>query len=115
MLTPEEFQDLEPVFAQYGLTPPSPAYAVVAGAFTSEGQCVGFQCLQLFPHAEPLWIADDYRDEVSCHKLFDLLEEPFLEAQAGAMYVFVDNEKMDQIAQSVGFKPTAYKILIKEY
>jgi len=63
LLEPDEYARLIPFFLNNEASMPSAAGSQVAVAEDQNGDIVGFFVLQLVAHAEPIWVAEDYRQQ----------------------------------------------------
>lgn len=56
---------LKPVMEEFGWTPLNPYFSKALIAENEQGQIVGFNVLQMVARPEPLWVAKQYRGEMS--------------------------------------------------
>ena len=59
-LGPNDTDKLTPALKKAGFFLPLPQWTAVTVA-EYQGEIVGFVCLQLIPHMEPLWVSDEFR------------------------------------------------------
>jgi len=56
-----EYELLKPILAEYGSHLPSVDASKIVGIFDEAGNITGFATLQLVPHIEPVWVAEEHR------------------------------------------------------
>ena len=109
-LEPQEFPLLAEVFAEYGGTIPDPNLSAINAAIVDD-KIVGFHVLQLIPHAEPIWIAKDYRGYVSWRTLQAGIESVF--QGAGTYYSFSDRPEIEKLCKKAGMIEVPMKVWVK--
>lgn len=74
-LSAEEYPILDALFEVQGFGPvPDPKLSAIAVAQDDAGIIKGVLVMQLVPHVEPLWIAEECRGRVSTQKLIHMIE-----------------------------------------
>jgi GNAT superfamily N-acetyltransferase len=76
------------------------------------GRVVGFYVLQLFPHAEPLYVDPEYRGTGISDKLADLMHEYLKEARARGYMVIADNPLAAKMCEAHGMKRVTAPVYI---
>lgn len=99
-LTEEEFNLIAELFILNGSQPPHPEHSKIAAAF-DQGRLVGFMALQFVPHAEPTWIAEDYRQRGLWRQLAKLTED--FVGPGAAVYVTAPDDRIAHMAKEYGF------------
>lgn len=112
LLPPDEWAALAPIFRELGgrLPPEGSSIAVAEDG----SQIVAFLVLQFVPHAEPLWIAPDYRGKASWRRLLGLAETQMQSNGGGAYYVFAPTPRIAQIARVAGLTALPWTVFQKE-
>jgi len=67
--------------------------------FNAEGRCIGFSCLQLFPHVGPQWVADDYRGTGISESLADEMWDYLKEVQCRGFLVIADSPHSEKLCR----------------
>lgn len=114
-LSPDEAETLRTVFEENGGDMPRPDLSAIYGAFTDEGQLVGFHVLQLVPHAEPMWIHPEWRAKVNWRKFQEGIETLFDKQSGGEYYIFPGDERIAKLCKRGGMEEVplkAYKKVI---
>jgi hypothetical protein len=74
----------------------------VRAAFNEHDRCVGFTCLQLFPHVGPQWVADDYRGTGISEQLADDMWDFLKEVECRGFLVIADSPHSEKLCKSKG-------------
>lgn len=98
-LTDKEFSLIAELFILNGSQPPHPDHSRIAAAF-DQGNLVGFMVLQLIPHTEPTWIADEYQGRGIWDKLGQLLESYIGQTP---VYCTVPDDRTRHMVEKYGF------------
>jgi hypothetical protein len=101
-LNPDEFERLRPIFDENEGDLPNPMLTAIYAAFNDADEIVGFHCLQLVPHAEPMWIHPDYRAKVNWREFQNGIESLFEKAEGGSYYIFPSNERVAKMCKRGG-------------
>lgn len=99
-VAPEDYSILEPVFKAYGSEVPDPKLSRIACA-SLNGEIIGFYCLQLVAHAEPMWIKPDFRGSTVAARLIQMINEQRQDKRA---YVVCDTEESQRMCEKLGLK-----------
>ena len=98
-LTGQEAIDaIAAIFSEKGWVPFNIETIRVRCAFNEQGRCIGFSCLQLFPHVGPQWVADDYRGTGISEQLADDMWGFAQEVKLGFL-VIADNPHAEKICK----------------
>jgi len=111
-LTPEEIQEfVAPIYEQTGNSLPHPNESVFLGVIEG-GACLGFLCLQIRLHAEPLWISPGHSQIVT--SLVSAAEKYILENSASQwVYLFAPAGRIGQLASSLGMQLEPWNVYSK--
>jgi hypothetical protein len=107
-LTPDEYESLRPIFEENGGDLPDSQLSAIYAAFDDE-RIVGFQVLQYVPHAEPRWVAEDYRGRVSWREFQKGVEDLFDKSQGGSYYVFPSDARISKLCKRGGMVECEFK------
>lgn len=108
-LTNEEYYLLQPEFKKRNLEIPRSNISVVAGAFL-ENELVGFFVWQLLPHAEPMWIHEDYRNSGVWKELVSLII-PY--ANMKDTFVVAETEEVEKMCEKMEMEEVKHKVYIR--
>lgn len=111
----DEWEKIRGVFEQEGGKLPNPHFSTAIVA-EDEGEIVGFWCLELVPHAGPLYVSPIYRGKGLHKELMAEMEKKLMNHQRGTgFYVFSDTERTDHICEQAGMKEMGWKVWKREY
>lgn len=99
-LEPEDYDALVPIFKFYGGEVPDPKLSRVAYA-SEGGEIIGFYCLQLVAHAEPLWVHPRFRGSPVAARLIQMINEQRKDKRA---YVICDTEESQRMCEKLGLR-----------
>lgn len=102
-LEKEEYGKLEGKFEEYGAKLPDPELSAIYAAFDEE-TIVGFHVLQYVPHAEPMWIAEEYRGKVNWRQFQRGIEGLFDRNAGGSYYIFPADERVANLCRRGGME-----------
>jgi hypothetical protein len=68
--------------------------------FNAEGRCIGFTCLQLFPHVGPQWVADDYRGTGISESLAEEMWNYLQEVNCRGFLVVADSPHSEKLCKA---------------
>lgn len=108
-LEPQEVEGLRKVFEENGGELPDPRLSAIYGALNDEGRIVGFHCMVLVPHAEPMYIDPEYRAKVSWREFQRGIESIFDAAQGGSYYIFPGDERIAKLCKRGGMEEVPLK------
>ena len=77
------------------------------------GSVVGFHVLQMFPHAEPLWVDPAYRGEGVAEELADRMLEFLDSIGARGFMVIADSPHAEKLCKERGMKRVTSPVYIK--
>ena len=92
---------LEEFFQQRGWVPLNPLGSRVLAAFDGD-RMIGFVCMNMIPHIEPLFVAPAYRGSGVAEELVQQMVELLYAAIAPAAYVVADNPASAKLAELHG-------------
>src|SRR5688572_5760510 len=96
-------QIVEPILAERGWTSLNNRTCRVLCAYSGT-RLIGFHVLQLFPHAEPLWVARDQRGTGLAETLVDKMMEFLAEVQVRGFMVVADTPATVKLCERHGMK-----------
>lgn len=73
-------------------------------AKNEQGRIIGFYPLQLFPHAEPLWVASDYRGSGVAEQLAEDMRKFLQDAKCRGFMVVADSVHAQKMCESFGME-----------
>lgn len=82
------------------------------GAFDN-GELIGFFCLQLIPHLEPLFVAPDYRAEPVAINLVNKMVEFLKESDARGAMLVAEHPGIERLAEHFGMARIIYPLYSK--
>ena len=94
-------EGLEEFFQQRGWVPLNPQGSRVLAAFDGD-RMIGFVCMNMIPHIEPLFVAPAYRGSGVAEELVQQMVELLYAAIAPAAYVVADNPASAKLAELHG-------------
>lgn len=109
-VSPEDYPILEPIFKAYGGQVPDPTISRIAIA-SFNGEIIGFYCLQLIAHAEPMWIKPEFRGSrvnIKLAKMIDDLRED------KKTYIVCDNDESESLCMAAGMKRVLKPVFVVE-
>jgi hypothetical protein len=109
----EEWEEkVSPAYREMGLDLPNPRRTIVYGA-EKEGRTAGILVYQFLPHAEPLFVYPEFRDQRVGWSLYDYLDARM---PAGTeYYVTMQNEGLIEQAYKRGMVSIPGMIMAKEF
>lgn len=110
---------LQGVFVSYGAEIPNPLKSklLVVRDADVDNQIVGFYCLQVRLHAEPMWLDEGYRGlrdgENGLPVWFNLVMgiEPF--TREDDCYVIAENSLTDEMCKAMNLERVEYPVYVK--
>ena len=99
---------------------PDPAFCIVAVAKAGEGRVVASLPLQLHLHAEPAFVAPEYRGKVDLLKLVEVLKANMNEIVSAqsmvgrGFMVVATHPAIEKVAQEAGMRPIEGRIFVGE-
>lgn len=97
-----------------GFTIPYPAWASVEVAI-SNGRVVGFAPLMLIPHADGMWVAEDYRGTGVAEHLADRVTQVAAGSNMQQMLCMTNNDFVKELCRKRGFKEKGtYTVFVRE-
>ena len=100
-LEPDELVGIEPLFKARGWVPLNPNGSRVLAAFDG-GRMIGFICLNMIPHVEPLFVETSYRGTGIAETLVREMVSMLYLAEAPAAYVIADSPTSAKMAEAFG-------------
>lgn len=92
-----------------------PRFSRVLGAFSSEGDLIGFVCLQLVAHAEPIFVKPEHRQTGIGLTLTQEMDSYCHALGLPGLYIQPTNLAAEKLASAVGFQPAAHALWEKIY
>lgn len=99
-----ELESLEPILAERGWSSLNDKTARALVALDSSNTLIGFHVLQLFPHAEPLWVRKDMRGSGLAEELADRMMEFLAQVGARGFMVVADSPAAIQLCEKHGMR-----------
>lgn len=102
--TPEEWAQIEYLFEQWGEQTPDPKRAFVAISLDPDDRVVALQVMQFVLHAEPLWVAPEWRGKFNVLGLLATLERHLVKLlPSGFTYhVMATRRNIERLASLAG-------------
>ncbi len=94
---------LQPVIEHQGWTPLNP-YTARALVAMEEGILCGFSVIQLFPHAEPMWVETDLRGSGLAEELATRMKKYLDDTQTRGYMVIADSPFAVKLCEERGMK-----------
>lgn len=118
LLPPSEWKLLEPIFAEFNSSLPSPELARIAVAIDSDGNIQGMLVLQPVFHMEPIWLSSEARAEVRYTKLVKVLEDDLDRVREGhAVHFFAfstpESAVIEEMGRLIGMEVLPWKVMRK--
>lgn len=118
-LDPEDFGQLDPLFAAQGAPPLDPNFSkvVVATSPNQAGQpeVVGIMVLQMVPHAEPIVVREDFQGTGLWRDLASTMDGYLSALQIPGVYTQPVHGTSEAICRKMGFEPAAHPLWVKLY
>lgn len=111
-LEADEFSLVAPVFEANGVRAPSPQMAAIYAAVAGD-RIVGFHCLQLVAHAEPVHVAEAWRGRVDWRELVAGVEQ--LMSDGGFYVVCASDERVAAMCEKTGMREVPGRLYIKQF
>lgn len=112
--SPEDLKRVEEIIKGFGGLMPSPPYRII-GAVDDTGQLAAFLIVQTAIHAEPLWVREDLRGQVSLTRLRDMVDDIVGKQPGREYYVFAPSDKIEHLATYLGIEDTGYKVMKRKF
>lgn len=112
LLTPEETASLEPAFKAQGQPLPDPQTSFFVGC-VENGVVVGWLCVQLRVHAEPMYLEDGHQAKFNSivHKAEQIIRERI--QGACPVFLFAPNKRIAELAEKAGLELEPWYVLSK--
>ena len=103
-VTGQEMIDiLQPIIERNGWTPLNPVTARALIATEADGDLLcGFSIVQLFPHAEPMWVTKELRGSGLAEELADRMRAYLAEVGARGYMVIADSPFAEKLCKERG-------------
>lgn len=116
-LTPEQWkaetETIERVLAARGWMSLNQMTSRVLVAEGESGELIGFFCLQLIPHVEPMFVVPSMRASDVAETLADKMLEFMQQAQARGWMLCTDNPLVARMAEARGMEQVKAKVFAK--
>ena len=112
LLPADEYARLVPFFLATPDAMPSAISSQTAVAEDSDGNIIGFFVLQLVAHAEPIWVAEDYRQQGVAKLLIDEING-VADEHGLSYYSFAQDERVEQLCAENGMQRLPYVIFLR--
>src|SRR6266404_2428643 len=109
-IKPEDYHLLEPIFAAFNASVPSPTISRIATA-SFNNEIIGFYCLQLLPHAEPMWIKPEWKGSKIWIRLAAMVDTA---RQNKKTFIVAENEESKRMCMAMGLKRVEFPVFVKE-
>jgi hypothetical protein len=114
-LDESEYYKLIDIFEEYKGSIPNPKLSRIAIAETNEEnpndrEIIGLYCFQLIPHAEPMWIKEEYRNTNIWYKLASMIE-PL--TQKKDTYIIATTELVERMCEAAGLEKLLIPVFVK--
>lgn len=115
-LNAEEFarKDLQEIFLKYRAFIPNPLVSHIQIA-EKDGKIVALGVLQPQYHAEPIFVAEEYRDTQLHKHIIESLLKPLESIKGLRVFIFSPNNHIAKLASRFGFKFKNYEVFEKEF
>lgn len=115
ILQPEEWDRLEPIFAQQDWHLPDPAVATVVVDENNEGEIIALGVLQLVLHAEPFWVRPEDRGSFDWCSITSTIERIVANNDLfPGVLVVAENAQSEAMARSMGMKEIKGRVFAKQ-
>lgn len=117
ILNADEFNrsDLVEIFRKNESLVPNPLITNIQIAEDENGKIIGLVVLQPQYHAEPIYVADEYKHTKLHVKLIEAMLNPFKEVKGLRIWIFSPNSKIARLALRFGFAFKDYEVFVKEF
>lgn len=95
---------LDPIFFANNWTPLNHLTSRALVARTESGTIAGFHVIQLFPHAEPLWVSPEFRNHGVADFLIDCVVAFLNSVNARGFMVIADTPSVAKRCESIGMR-----------
>lgn len=102
--TEDEWDRLEGILAARGWMSLNRNTTRILVAEDEHGTLLGFYCLQLFPHAEPLWTAPSQRGTGLADQLADMMLSFLVEVRARGWMIVADSPYAAKMCEARGMR-----------
>jgi hypothetical protein len=115
----DELTMLEELFAEYGAALPDPLKSklYVVRDQEQEGKIVGFYCLQVRLHAEPMWIQEEYRGRLDNENglpiWFNLVMGIEQFTRQDDTFIVAENEITDEMCRLMNLELVKHNVYVK--
>lgn len=116
MLPKDQWEKLIPIFEEQGWFFPHPGLAEASVVHDENGNIVAFLCLQLVAHAEPMWVAPEWRGKVDFIEMVKVLggwvqksmgENPLV---GKGFLILATNPAIEKVARMAGLTEVPGKV-----
>ena len=114
-LEPNEYPLLDFYFAEEKVPRVDPNFSRVLAAFSPAGDLVGFLCLQLVAHAEPIFVKPEHRRSGVASFLTQAMDSYADTLGLAGLYTQPTNEAAEKLVELVGFTKLPHPIWLKTY
>ena len=120
LLEPADWPQFEAIHNSQNWFVPDPSLCIVAVAKDGEGRVVASLPLQLHLHAEPAYVAPEYRGKIDLLNLVDVLKanmNSIVSSQSlvgRGFMVVATHPAIEQVAQQAGMRPIEGRLFLGE-
>lgn len=108
----DDLDQLEPILRERGWMSLNKSTTRVRAAFY-EGRIVGFVCLQLVPHMEPLYVEPEFRGSPVAMDLVNDMAEFIRDARCRGVMIVAGAPGIEALAKHFGMEQITHPVYIK--
>ena len=111
--TDEDWDKIEAILAARGWMSLNQNTSRILVAETSDGKIAGFSCLQLVPHAEPLFVAPSQRGTGLAEELTERMYAFLAEVNVRGFVAIAESRFAEELCERHGMKKVACPVYVK--